>query len=85
MDLTTNYRGNTGSCIIINLANFAITTLNIPEGSSSVTSAIQFRAGAYSVIATSTIQGQRYNAENGPIPTLVSDSDVTVPFTLIPA
>ena len=83
VDLTTNYRGNTGSCIIINLANFAITTLSIPEGSSSVTSEQQFRAGTYSVIATATIQGRRYNSENGPHTTIITDSDVTAPFTLI--
>ena len=86
IDLTSgDTSGNTAKCFVIRIIQFASFDLDIPAGSSSVTSEDEFVNGPYRIVISATIQGTEYVAEDGGIVITISGSDFVIPtFNLVP-
>ena len=80
--MTSNYAGNTARCVIIDLTGGGFSILDIPAGSSSVTSGAIYGSGTYSVYTDATIQSVAYQAA-GQLGT-ITNSDITLTFSLTP-
>ena len=82
MDLTSNFSGNSASCIIFNLASGGIHILSIPAGSSSIVSGDVYSPAPYKASITASIQGVTYIGED--LSATITNSDIVFPFDLVP-
>ena len=80
--MTSNYAGNSARCVIIDLTGGGFSILDIPAGSSSITSGAIYGPGTYSVYTGATIQSVAYQSD-GQLGT-ITNSDITLTFNLTP-
>lgn len=76
-----NFAGNTVQCKVI--GGNGLTNIDLTAGQNSATSGNVFPAGAYTVIATASVQGTDYNTvTNAPVTTTIVNSNQAVTVQL---